>query len=101
MDRRLGRLEAVYQADSSTIRHCSYDIEWAIRWPCIDEDPGLRVGRIRAAHGLDLAGERRAITLAGWRLGLPQADVAILVDAGLDAVVTWAAMQAGAVQQEG
>ena len=55
MDKRLGRLEMLYQTDSRTISEASYDVEWAVKWPDM-ADPDARAAAIREAHHLDDAG---------------------------------------------
>jgi hypothetical protein len=97
---RLHALERYLGPDTEAVRQCSVDIAWAIKWPSTDEEPMLRVGRIRAAHGLDPAGELQAITRAARQLGFTPADSALLADAGLEAIVTAAVVAASAARTE-
>jgi len=89
MDKRLGRLETLYQADSRTISEASYDIEWAVKWP--DGDPDARAAAIREAHHLDDAGMARAIQTALIRCGVDRVDAGVIATLGLEQVVAIAA----------
>ena len=90
MERRLGRLEVLYQPDAQAVQEASYSIEWAVKWPRMGlrdaeptPDPTTRAAGIAASHGLDDAGVRRAIEVALVRTGATRADAHVLADMGL------------------
>lgn len=90
MDRRLSKLEVVYQADAQAVSECSYSIEWALKWPRMGlreseptPDPVKRAANIAGSHGLDDAGVRRAIEVAFIRTGATRSDARALADMGL------------------
>jgi hypothetical protein len=94
MERRLGRLETLYQADSQAISECSYSIEWAMKWPRMglrdeepDRDPAAVSERIRKQHALDDAGVQRATELALMRCGASRADAGLIATLGLEQVL--------------
>jgi hypothetical protein len=104
MERRLGRLEVLYQADPQTVAEASYSIEWALKWPRMglrDEEPNLDPAaiaeRIRETHGLDDAGMGRAIETALTRCGSSRGDARLLAELGLEQLLTVAATSEAAV----
>jgi hypothetical protein len=90
MERRLGRLEVLYQADPRAIEEASYSIEWALKFPGL-ADPGERAAAIRETHNLDDAGLSRAVTKALVRCGAPSSEARMLAELGLERVVAIAA----------
>ena len=74
MERRLGSLAAVWQADAHAITEASWSIQWAIEYPYLDHDKAAWAARIRTTHGLDDDGLQRAIERALTRLGSSRED---------------------------
>ena len=90
MERRLGRLETLWQASPQAVQEASWDIQWAIQYPGI-EDPDVRAERIRGAHGLDDAGITRAISVALLRCGIPRGEASIMAQLELEDLLSIAA----------
>ena len=93
MERRLGRLEMVWQADRQAISECSYSIEWALKWP--SPDPAERAARIVGAHDLDADDMTRAVAMALTRCGVPRAEAEQIAELGAERVLTLAYDAAG------
>jgi hypothetical protein len=94
VEKRLGRLEVLYQANPQAISEASYSIEWALKWPRMglrdDEparDPATCAAGITTLHGLDDAGVQRAIELALVRCGVNRADAGPIATLGLNRVL--------------
>jgi hypothetical protein len=94
MERRLDRLETLWQADQSAVSGASYSIEWMLKWPRLglrDEeptpDPEAVAARIREQHALDDAGMTRALEVALTRLGMSRDEVRPLAAFGLAALL--------------
>jgi hypothetical protein len=98
MERRLGRLEALWQADPRTISEASYSIEWAVKWPRMglrheepDRDPVAVADRIRETHRMDDGGMRHAIAALYVQWGVSRREAQMVADLGLEQLLTIAA----------
>jgi len=90
MERRLGRLETLWQASSQAVQEASWDIQWAIQYPHY-EDPVVRAAAIRETHGLDDAGLARSIQVALVRCGIPRGEAVMLAQLELEDLLSSAA----------
>jgi hypothetical protein len=87
MERRLNRLETLWQADATAIAEASWSIQWAIEYPWLDHDKAAWAARIRTTHGLDDDGLRRAIERALTRLGSSREDARHVAALGLEGLL--------------
>ena len=94
MERRLGRLEMVWQADRQAIERASWDIQWGVQFPHY-ADPTVRFRAIVAAHDLDADDMTRAVAMALTRCGVPRVEAEQIADLGAERVLTLAYDAAG------
>jgi hypothetical protein len=87
MERRLNRLETLWQADATAIAEASWSIQWAIEYPWLDHDKAAWAARIRTTHGLDDDGLRRAIERALTRLGMGRQETRHVAALGLEGLL--------------
>ena len=90
MERRLGRLETLWQASSQAVQEASWDIQWAVQYPHL-ENPEVRAAAIRKTHGLDDIGITRAISAALVRCGIPRGEAVMLAQLELEDLLSIAA----------
>ena len=83
MEKRLTSLEVLSQASPQAIEHASWDIQWGLQYPSL-EDPAVRAACIRDTHALDDAGVMRAMEVALIRCGTPRGEVQLLSALGLE-----------------
>jgi hypothetical protein len=90
MEKRLGRLEVLYQAAPETVEPASWSIQWALQYSGL-ADPADRAAGIRTTHDLDDASISQAVAAALVRCGIPRAGARRLVELGLEQLLTVAA----------
>jgi hypothetical protein len=84
MEKRLGRLEMLWEADTKAITEASWSIQYAIQYPDLDHDKAAWAARIRTSHGLDDDALRQAIERALTRLGMGREETRQLAALGLE-----------------
>jgi hypothetical protein len=87
MERRLGRLETLWQADATAIAEASWSMQWAIEYPWLDRDKAAWAARIRTTHGLDDDGLQRAIGRPLTRLGMGREEAHRLAALALEGLL--------------
>ncbi len=87
MERRLGRLETLWQGDPRATSEASWSIQYALQYPELDRDKAAWATRIRTAHELDDDGLQRAAVLALTRLGMGHDDTRRLAALGIGALL--------------
>jgi hypothetical protein len=87
MERRLSKLETLWQPNATAITEASWSIQWAIEYPDLNNDKAAWAARIRTAHGLDDEGLQRAIERALTRLGVGHDERRQLAALGLEALL--------------
>jgi len=90
VEKRLDRLETVWQADRQAISEASWDLQWGVQYPRYG-DAAERYRSIVAAHDLDAAGMARALVVALVRLGTPRDEAERIARLGAEAVLAMAA----------